>query len=54
MACIDKDDAAFGALEVVVFEVGGDVDVGLCREGVGDEGGAAAAAEGDFGDCVNV
>ena len=48
MAGVDEDDASLGALEVVVFEVGGEVEVSTGRDGIADEVGAAAAAEGDF------
>ena len=45
MAGIGQDDAPLGALEVVVFQVGGEVEVGLRGNGVGDEFRPAATAE---------
>ena len=50
MSGVDEDDSAFSALEIMVFEVGGEVEVGAGGQGVGDEVRAAAAAEGDFVD----
>ena len=37
MAYVGEGDAAFGTLEVVVFHVAGEVDVGLLADGVVDE-----------------
>ena len=46
MADIHKGDAAFGMLEIVVFEVAGEVDVGFLVDGVVDEEIAGASADG--------
>ena len=36
MACVAEDDTAFGALEIVVFQVCRKVDIGSLSYGVGD------------------
>ena len=40
VADVGDDEAVLGALEVVVFDVGGEEDVGVVVDGVGDEEGA--------------
>ena len=52
MSGVGEDEASFGALEVVVFEVGGEVEVGFCGDGVGEEVGTGTAAEGDATDAT--
>ena len=47
MTDVGEDDAVVGGLEVVVFEVGGEEDVGAGGDSVVDEEAAGAAAEGD-------
>ena len=44
---VGENESSLRALEVVVFEVGGEVEVGLRRDSIGKEIGACAAAQGD-------
>lgn len=48
MADVGKNDLLLRFLEVVVFEVGGEEDVGVGGDSVGDEESACAATDGDL------
>ena len=48
MPYVHEPCAGFGIGKVVIFKVSGDIYIGFLAAGVGDEGAAAASAEGDF------
>ena len=50
MANVDECDTPFGALEIVVFHVTGEEDVGLLCDGIVDKETACAAADGNAAD----
>ena len=43
MPCIDQQDA-IGSEEIVVFDVGSEIDIGATTQGIGEEGTPRATA----------
>ena len=46
MAYVGEGDATFGTLEIVVFKVASEVDVGLLADGIADKEAASTTADG--------